>query len=174
MSVLHTERLILRPFKETDAPAMYRNWTYDERVARYCRWYPHESIKVTEELLTMYLDNAAKGFEYQWAITLKGSDEPVGGIDVVDITEDGCTAEMGYVLSYEHWNKGYITEALSAVIEHLFSRGFTSVIACHHVDNPASGRVMEKCGMRYFKNSRGIAKFGSKELCDVKYYKIEK
>ncbi|MBQ9947801.1 MAG: hypothetical protein IJO91_05375 [Oscillospiraceae bacterium] len=45
MSSLQTERLILRPFKETDAPAMYQNWTYDERVARYCCWYSRKSIE---------------------------------------------------------------------------------------------------------------------------------
>lgn len=84
MSILQTNRLILRPFKETDAEAMYKNWTYDARVAKYCRWYPHESIDTTRELLKMDLDAAAQGFAYQWAIVLNGTDEPIGAIDVVD------------------------------------------------------------------------------------------
>ena len=44
MNTLYTDRLVLRPFKKNDAEAMYKNWTYDERVARYCRWHPHTSI----------------------------------------------------------------------------------------------------------------------------------
>ena len=69
MNTLCTERLILRPFREDDAAAMFRNWTWDERVARYCRWYPHQSLSDTEGYLTCCL-NA----EYCWAITLKGQD----------------------------------------------------------------------------------------------------
>ncbi|MGN0691601.1 MAG: GNAT family N-acetyltransferase, partial [Oscillospiraceae bacterium] len=83
MSILKTERLILRPFRETDAEAMFRNWTSDECVAEHCRWFAHEDISVTEQLLKMYMDEAEKGFEYRWAITLRDKDEPVGVIDIV-------------------------------------------------------------------------------------------
>lgn len=48
MTTLYTNRLTLRPFREGDAAVMYKNWTYDERVARYCRWHPHNSIAETE------------------------------------------------------------------------------------------------------------------------------
>lgn len=67
MRILQTKRLILRPFCAQDAAAMYRNWTYDERVAKYCRWYPHENLQATEALLDMYLAN-----KYCWAIVLRG------------------------------------------------------------------------------------------------------
>ena len=62
MSILYTNRLVLRPFKETDAEAMYKNWTFDNRVAKYCRWYPHSNIEMTQQLLNMYLEEAKKGF----------------------------------------------------------------------------------------------------------------
>lgn len=67
-----------------------------------------------------------------------------------------------------------MTEALKAVIDELFSSGIEKVIADHHIDNLASGRVMEKCGMKFTHFSKAKAKFGSDELCDVKCYEINK
>lgn len=166
MNTLTTNRLILRPFKAGDAPAMYKNWTYDNRVAEYCRWYPHKSIAETEEYLQMCL-NA----EYCWAITLKDTDEPIGAVDLVGENSAGVP-EIGYVLSHKYWGMGIMTEAVSAVIEELFRCGFEKVGACHCLDNPASGRVMQKCGMVCVGNGMGQRKFGSDEQCKVKCYEI--
>lgn len=174
MSIIETERLTLRPFKEGDAEMMYRNWTYDERVARYCRWYAHENIGVTQKLLKMYLDKSSETYEYRWAITLKGTDEPIGCIDVVEFLDGGKTVEVGYVLSHEYWGKGIVTEAFGSVIARLFECGFEKVYARHDVNNPASGRVMEKCGLRFTGFDKTKKKFGSDELCEVKCYIIEK
>ncbi|MBP3414909.1 MAG: GNAT family N-acetyltransferase [Clostridia bacterium] len=174
MNVLKTQRLTLRPFCDNDAEAMFKGWTYDERVARYCRWYPHKSIETTKQLLKMYLDEAAGGFTYRWAIEIAETQELCGCIDVVDISDDGKTASVGYVLSFDKWNRGYMTEALEAVIEKLFCEGFEAVSAVHYIDNIASGRVMEKCGMKYVGNDKTLYKYGSDELCDVKVYEIRK
>lgn len=174
MSTLTTDRLVLRPFKEGDAEMMYRNWTSDENVAKYCHWHKHKNLDATVWLLNMYLEEAASGFEYRQVITQKDNDEPIGAIDVVGIIDDNTTAEIGYVLSKKHWNKGYVTEALNAVIDELFRNGFTKIKAVHHVDNLASGKVMEKCGMHFVGYEKSIAKWGSDELCDVKLYEILK
>lgn len=174
MSTLTTDRLVLRPFREGDAEMMYRNWTSDENVAKYCHWHKHENLDTTVWLLNMYLEEAASGFEYRWAITEKGNDEPIGAIDVVEITDDNKTAEIGYVLSKKHWGKGYATEAYKAVIDELFRNGFTKIIAEHHIYNPASGRVMQKCGMSFVGYDKTIAKWGSDELCYVKLYELVK
>ncbi len=169
MNTLHTQRLILRPFREGDAEAMFRNWTQDERVARYCRWYPHKDISETE----WFLKNCCLGAEYSWAITLKGKDEPIGGIDVVGENDVGVP-EIGYVLAHEYWGKGLMTEAVQAVLDELFRCGFEKIGACHDVNNPASGKVMEKCGMTYVRNSMSLKKFGSDEQCEIKCYEISR
>ena len=174
MRILQTKRLILRPFCAQDAAAMYRNWTYDERVAKYCRWYPHENLQATEALLHMYLAKYESECAYCWAIVLRGENEPIGAIDVVGTEDDGKTAEIGYVLSYDYWNRGYMSEVLSAVIRALFDDDFMKITATHHVDNPASGKVMEKCGMRYTHGKQAQEKFGSDKLCDVKCYALTK
>lgn len=167
MNTLYTDRLILRPFRSGDEKAMYKNWTYDERVARYCRWYPHKDISETENFLNMCIEE-----EYCWAITIKGTDEPVGVVDLVG-AYDGVS-EIGYVLMYEHWGKGFMTEAVKAVIEELFRNGFDKVAARHNVDNPASGRVMEKCGMVRTGTRTEPKKFGSEEMCEVICYEISR
>ena len=71
MSILKTNRLLLRPLNLDDAEIMFKNWTYDERVAKYCRWYPHKSIDETKQLLKMYLEQAimlAKQYELKYQI----------------------------------------------------------------------------------------------------------
>ena len=166
MNTLYTDRLILRPFHSGDAEAMYKNWTYDERVARYCRWHPHKSVEETEAYLKMCSEA-----EYCWAITLKDSDEPIGAVDMVGVNSVGVH-EIGYVLMYDHWGQGIMTEAVKAVIDELFRCGFEKVGACHAVDNPASGRVMEKCGMKYVGDRLAQKKFGSDEQCAVRCYEL--
>ena len=56
--------------------------------------------------------------------------------------------EIGYFIDPNQWNHGYASEALLTVINDLFSLGFSKILAAHFKDNIASGRVMEKCGMR--------------------------
>lgn len=118
MNKIYTERLVLRPFRNGDAEAIYKNWSSDCRVSKYCRWHPHKNIKETEAFLKTCVDA-----EYSWAITLKGSDEPIGSIDLVGTNPDGVP-EIGYVLSYEYWGRGIMTEAVKAVINKLFLSGF--------------------------------------------------
>ncbi len=174
MSILKTNRLLLRPLTPSDAAAMFKNWTFDERAAKYCTWYPHKSINETEMLLKMYLDQQNKGFNYRWGIVLQESNELIGVIDVVDLLDDNKTAVIGYVLGYEFWNKGFATEALSAVIVRLFEDGIEIVKANHHINNIASGKVMEKCGMKFTHNDKAKRKFNSNETCDIRCYEIKK
>lgn len=173
MSVIETERLLLRPLTDNDAAEMFKNWTCDERVAGYCRWHPHGSVQETKELLKMYKNQAEKGFDFRWGIELKSNGELIGIIDVVNLSENKKTAKIGYNLAYDYWNNGYATEALNRVINNLFKNGMDRIIGKHHIDNHASGRVMEKCGMRFVGLSKTQAKLGSDEECDVKCYELK-
>ena len=173
-NVIKTERLLLRPLTDADADEMFKNWTWDERVSRYCRWHPHKSIDETKQLLKIYKTQAESGFDYRWGIELEAGSVLIGIIDVVSLSDDKLTATVGYNLAYDYWNKGYATEALNAVIIYLFENGVNRIVAEHHIDNNASGRVMEKCGMKFTHFSKTKAKFGSDKLCNVKCYEINK
>ncbi len=169
MNKILTERLTLRSIKLNDYHAMYNNWTYDERVAKYCRWHPHKNIDETKKLVEMFIN---QNFKYRWIITFKDNDEAIGMIDVVGLYDDNKTAEMGYLLANKYWNKGILTEVLKHILEYLFNEGFTKIIAKHHVDNISSGKVMEKCGMKFTGVEQINAKYDSDEKCDVKCYEI--
>ncbi len=168
MNTLITDRLVLRPVREDDAQAVYRNWSTDERVAEHCTWHPHKNIDVTKA----YIEHCIK-MEYCWAITLKGSDEPIGIIEVVGKNSAGVD-ELGYVLMHDQWGKGIMTEAVKAVIKELFELGFEKVGACHHTDNPASGKVMRKSGMKFVRSGEIKRKFDSDELIPIDIYEISK
>lgn len=122
----------------------------------------------------MYKSQAESGFDFRWGIELKSNRESIGIIDVVNLSSDKKTAEIGYCLSFDYWNNSYATEALNEVINNLFKNGVDRIIAKHHIDNSASGKVMEKCNMRFVGLAKAQAKFGSDEQCDLKCYELSK
>ncbi|HEY8392736.1 MAG TPA: GNAT family protein [Capillibacterium sp.] len=81
--------------------------------------------------------------------------------------------EIGYCLSKRYWNQGIMTEALKAVIAYLIKEvGFKRVQAVHQVENPASGRVMIKAGMKHEGRLRGYVLNNRNELVDCEMYAI--
>ena len=146
---IETERLILRRFTMEDAEAMFRNWASDDEVTRYLTWPTHESVEITNMVLSDWTSHYPEPDFYNWAIVLKeNGPEPIGSIAVVGIDKKVDGATMGYCMSRAHWRKGIMAEALTAVIAFLFDEvGFNRVEADHDPNNPASGRVMEKSGM---------------------------
>jgi ribosomal-protein-alanine N-acetyltransferase len=79
---------------------------------------------------------------------LKAIKQPVGSIGTEKAKMESLRTEIGYCIGRKFWNRGYTTEALSRVINFFFGEvGFNRIEAMHDVLNPASGRVMQKCGM---------------------------
>ena len=149
--ILETERLILRPFRESDSDDMFKNWASDPEVTKYVTWEPHTDPKNTRALCKMWEDEAREDPKsFRWVIVPKELGEAMGSIDIVGLHEDICRGEIGYCSGRGGWGKGYMTEAFKAVMEYLFTEcGFESIYGRYDVRNPASGRVMEKCGMKY-------------------------
>ena len=146
---LETERLILRRFAEDDAPVMYRNWTSSEEVARFLTWAPHENADVTAALLREWIAQYEKPDYYNWVIFLKAENMIVGNISVVSIREETAQASLGWCMGEAWWGRGIMPEAARAVLQYLFETvGFNRIAATHDVNNPKSGRVMQKIGMQ--------------------------
>ena len=148
---IETDRLILRQFTMDDAEPMFRNWASDDQVTRYLTWPTHESVEISKMVLTDWTSHYSEPDFYNWAIVLKeNGPEPIGNISVVHVKDRTLCATMGYCMSRAHWRKGIMAEALTAVIAFLFDEvGFNRIEADHDPNNPASGRVMEKSGMRH-------------------------
>ena len=143
--IIETNRLILRKFRKDDAFLMYVNWASDPEVTKYLTFPPHENVEVTQMIIDKWLAEYEKEETMRYCITIKGKDEPVGGIDVVNIF-DG-TPEIGYCLSRKHWNKGYMSEACKAIIHYLQEIGYKDICICANVNNIGSNRVIQKCGL---------------------------
>ncbi len=146
---LETDRLILRKFEENDYKKMFANWANDPDVAHCVTWYAHENTEETKKIVSMWIEEYNNEHTYNWIVVEKNSGEPIGNISVVKKSLRDSRCEIGYCYGKNWWKKGYGTEALKAVIEFLFNEvEFELITSDHLISNPASGRVMEKSGMK--------------------------
>ncbi len=165
--ILETERLVLRPLIVDDAEAVFE-WTSDPRVAKYMSYPRHTDICQTIEWLKSTYDEEN---EWNWAFILKDENKIIGSI--------GPNIEMkeywgiGYNIHYDYWHKGYCTEAMKAIIDFAHNHLSVDKICSEHaVDNPRSGRVMEKCGLKFHHNGECKKLDGSK-IFKAKFYTLE-
>jgi len=140
-----TERLVLRRVAPSDAPAVFRNYAQDPEVVRFLLWRPHTSLAETESFLRNAVDWWEAGKEFNWVISLRGTDEAIG---MIGAAPKNFKVEVGYVLARDYWGRGIMTEAGRAVVDWLRSREeIWRIGATCHVENLASARVLEKLGM---------------------------
>ena len=148
LPVLETERLLLRPIMRKDAKDIYA-FASDPEVARYVLWDPHRSIEDTRSYIRYMQNLYHRGLPASWAVTLRNSGRVIGTIGFMWYSESNSSAEIGYSFSRSEWNRGFATEALHAVLDSAFEAlPLNRLEAQHDIRNPASGRVMEKCGMK--------------------------
>lgn len=147
---IETERLVLRKFTEDDAQAAFRNWTSDDKVTEFLRWPTHRDVEDTGRIVREWVKNSEKDDVYHWAIELKELDEPIGTISVVGKNERLNMLHIGYCIGSRWWHRGITSEAFAAVIPYLFEEvGADRIESQHDPDNPNSGNVMKKCGLKY-------------------------
>ena len=145
---IETGRLILRPWRESDAEALFR-YACDPEVGPRAGWPPHKDIEESRRVIRDIFKN-----DRTWAVTLRDADEAIGcmgyyihGESNIAIGEND--AEIGYWIAKPYWNRGIATEALRAMVDYCFNiKGFLTLWSDFFIDNPASGRVMEKCGFK--------------------------
>ena len=168
---LETDRLILRPFEESDAIAIFNNWASDPEVTKYLTWNHHSDIKQTNEILSIWLKQYEKPERINFGIVLKDTNELIGGIDVVGYIKG--VPVIGYCISRKHWNNGYTTEAFKKVIEFLFSLDHKTIRVDAMVDNIASNKVILKCGGKYV-NTYEEFRPNKNKIDKINSYVIEK
>ena len=144
---LETERLILRKYRLDDADDMFANWVTDRDVTRFWGWKPHDSIHETRELLQSWIYDYQRDDVYHWVIEYKENTQAIGYIYLNEFENEECHASVHYLLSKKYWNKGFMSEACARVLGFAFGEiGLSKVFSRHHELNPASGRVLGKCG----------------------------
>ena len=145
-TVMETERITLRPWQESDAESLFK-YASDPDVGPRAGWPPHKSVEESLGIIRTVFHN-----DTNWAIELKKTGEVIGAIGY----GPSCDCKLpvrenepitGYWIAKPYWNQGICTEALRRMLEQIRqTTNISSLISGHFVDNPASGRVMEKCG----------------------------
>ena len=165
--ILQTPRLTLRPFAPTDVDNAIAIFQSDKVKATYMLpdFPTHEdAVKLFDRLMTL-----SNGSEHL-VLGIALDNSLIGFLN--DTGAENGMIEVGYALHPDYWNRGYATEALTAVIEELFRLGFSTVRAGFFEENPASGRVMEKSGMHRIDYSDSIDYRGQTHRCI--YYEINR
>ena len=168
---IETIRLLLRRFTPDDCYDMFKNWASDIETLKYLPWGPYTDINETKRRIQNWVENYKYPGVYNWAIYLKQQGEVIGSISVEISNDKEETCEVGYCIGKAFWGRGIMPEALRAVMHYLFYEvGYKKIIARHDVQNYASGRVMQKAGMRFDKiiYNAGIRRDGS--IYDVAVY----
>jgi RimJ/RimL family protein N-acetyltransferase len=145
---LETLRLTLRKPRIEDAAVMFAAWTQDPAVTRYLTWRPHEDVRRTESFIIGAIEAWSADERAVYVITTHERDVPIGLLEVR--FESSFAASIGYVLQRSAWNRGFMTEVCTAVIDSLFTVSqIWRVWAYCDVENGASARVLERSGMQH-------------------------
>lgn len=173
MPRLETERLILRKLTMKDAADIF-DYGQDPQVARHVLWDAYRNLGEAKGYVR-YMMRKYRYYEpSSWGIYDKATGHIVGTIGYMWYQRENSAVEVGYSLARRCWNRGYMTEALQCVLKYTFETlGIHRVEAQHETDNPASGRVMEKCGMRQEGVLRGRL-YNKGKYVDVALYSILK
>lgn len=147
MPEITTNRLLLRPFREDDAAALYA-YSTDPEVGPNAGWKPHESLEESAEILrTVFL-----GQEAVFAVVRREDGVLMGSAGFIpDPARENPRARMlGYALGRAYWGQGYMTECVRAILAHGFGTMALDLVSVNcYPHNARSRNVIEKCGFRY-------------------------
>ena len=169
---METDRIILRPWRDSDAETLFK-WASDPDVGPRAGWAPHKSMEESLEIIRTVFNDALHTWAIVLKETgepmeqreqsdacidsaesrqRKTEGQPIGAMGYGPSCECDLPARegeplIGYWVAKPYWNQGICTEALRLMLDHIReTTDIKSLISGHFVDNPASGRVMEKCG----------------------------
>ncbi|NMP38555.1 MAG: GNAT family N-acetyltransferase [Clostridiales bacterium] len=154
--ILKTERLILRPWTESDAEECYR-YAKDPRVGPIAGWPVHTDIENSRQIIREVL-----AVPETFAIVLKETGLPVGCVGLklgesTELTEASDECELGYWLGVPYWGQGIMPEAAREMLRHAFEDcGMQKVWCAYYDGNERSKRVQEKCGFKYERTTDNV------------------
>ena len=171
---IRTERLMLRRFRMEDAEEVYKNYGSDPEVGKYIAYRPCKTIESSIAFVSIHeIQYLEVPDFYGWAVDLNG--EVVGSVGLFHINKEEGSCEIGMSLGSKWWNNGYMTEAVSALIKFAFEEMEAKrVYGSHHIDNKASGRVMQKCGMKFVETVEKGQENIDGSFSDLVFYEIKR
>lgn len=164
--ILETERLILREFLLTDA-ANFFDLNNDPEVIRYTGDEPFETLGDAEELIRNYSAYTESGFG-RWTVVLKETGEILGWCGLRAYPHEEFV-DLGYRFHQKYWGKGYATESAQACLNYGFKDlNLDTIIGRSATDNTGSIKVLEKIGMKFWKNAP------CEHIDNSSYFRIDK
>ena len=148
--MLETARLILRPFRESDAEAVHA-WFSDPQVFRFYGFGPYSSLEDTRECIRNYIEHFKKYGYARCMVIEKSSGAPIGDAGLRFAEEMGEVA-VGFRFAKSHWGKGFAPEAAEAWVKWGFEHlDIDKIIAFVHEQNISSKRILDKLRFSLFK-----------------------
>jgi ribosomal-protein-alanine N-acetyltransferase len=146
---LQTRRLILRPVRGADAPALLEA-RGDPEVMRFWDWPPQKSAVEVAKVIANHDSAIAEGTVHWWAVTPAPNGSAIGECDISEIDRHNRRAELGFLFRRASWGKGYAREAVEAVIDHAFGTlEIERLSARIHSGNERARRLLEKLSFSY-------------------------
>ena len=153
---IETERLLLRQLQLGDVYEYYERLFGDGEVAQYMLFDPHQTIMESLEAVQQKLKRYEEENFYCWAVELKEEGGLMGLVELLRFDEQAGSCSFAYMLGCNYWNQGYGTELLKAVFRFAFEElEVERIVADHMTPNVASGRAMEKAGMKRIGTEEG-------------------
>lgn len=169
--VIRTRRLVLRELSREDAPALHAIWT-DRDVLEFLVTDPFESLEQTTGMIDLLKGLRKPGEGIRWAVTRASDDSVMGTCGFHNWKREHARAEIGYELGKEFWRRGYMTEALSAILQYGFLAMALNRVEAFVTDgNEKSLGLLKKAGfvaegcLRDYEWARG--KFQDQWICSL-------
>lgn len=149
--VLYTERLILRPWQETDAEDLYF-YAKDERIGPIAGWPAHQSVEESRTIIKQIFMR-----DEVYAVTLKEDNRAIGLIGLSFSHESHFPigdndAEVSYWIGVPFWGKGLIPESIKEIVHHGFVDLKLDNLWCGYFQGNVQSKIaQEKCGFKYYK-----------------------
>jgi len=172
---LETDRLILRPWQESDLEDLFA-YASVPGVGERAGWPRHENVETSRKVLAHFMEE-----KNVFALEEKRTGKVIGSFGLHHswthehaLYQNMKIAEIGYVLSKDYWGQGLMPEAVKAVQQYLFETvGLDFLLISHFVWNGQSRRVIQKCGFTYLQTDIHETRYGTKEPT-LKYILLRK
>jgi ribosomal-protein-alanine N-acetyltransferase len=140
-----TSRLLLRKPRLDDAARIFAAYAQDPEVTRYLTFRPHRDLRETQQVVDRFLEGWASGKTFCWLIFRRDGGELIGSIGA----RKNQGINVGYLLARPYWRRGFMSEAVSAIVEWAFAQPHIfRVWAVCDCDNEASARLLERNGFK--------------------------
>jgi [ribosomal protein S5]-alanine N-acetyltransferase len=145
---LETERFVLRQIKQDDSKEIFQYFSKDE-VTKFYDLESFTNIEQAEELIHRWNQRFENNQGIRWGITLRSEGSVIGTCGFHGWAKNHCKIEIGYELTPEYWQQGFMTEVIPKIIEFGFNNlGLNRIEAFVEPENIGSRKVLEKVGFR--------------------------